>query len=208
MFDLDGTLADTLGDIMAAGNHAFTTMGQPVQTYERFRYLAGQGLERLFTDALPPEECQRVEQYMQLFGEYYALHNMDTTSLYPGIGQVLDHIKANGLKLAILTNKPDKAAHQLQAKLMSQWEFDVVLGHRDPYPVKPDPTSALAICDQLGVASEHWMYVGDTSVDMETAKNARMFAVGVLWGFRDEPELRRSGADVIVSDARQIIDLL
>ena len=208
MFDLDGTLADTLGDIMAAANHAFTQMGQPAQTYERFRYLAGQGLSRLFTDALPPDECQHVEVYMQFFRDFYAQHNMDTTCLYPGIADLLDAISAKGLKQAILTNKPDTAAHELTAKLMSQWNWDVVLGHRQPYPVKPDPTSALAICDQLGIAPEHWLYVGDTRVDMETAKNAGMFAIGVLWGFRDEPELRQFGADLIVRDVKPIIDLL
>lgn len=208
MFDLDGTLADTLGDIMAAANHAFTQMGQPTQNYDRFRYLAGQGLERLFTDALPVDEHKRVEEYMQYFRTYYAQHNMDTTSLYPGIADLLDAITAKGMKLAILTNKPDPAAQALTAKLMSQWPWDVVLGHREPYPVKPDPTSALAICDQLGVAPEDWLYVGDTRVDMETARNAGMFAIGVLWGFRDEPELRDAGADMIVRDVQPIIDLL
>lgn len=208
MFDLDGTLADTLDDIAAAANFAFSQLGQPTQTLERFRYLAGQGLERLFTDALPQSEHARVGEYMLLFKAYYAEHNMDTTCLYPGIAQLLDAIQARGLKLAILTNKPDKAAHELTKKLMSQWQFDVVLGHRDPYPVKPDPTSALAICGELGVKPEDWLYVGDTSVDMLTARNAGMFAVGVLWGFRDEPELRQSGADVIVSTAQQIIELL
>tara|TARA_Y100001933_G_scaffold264744_1_gene332205 strand:- start:90980 stop:91627 length:648 start_codon:yes stop_codon:yes gene_type:complete len=208
MFDLDGTLADTLGDIMAAANHAFTTMGQPAQTYERFRYLAGQGLSRLFTDALPEAECERVEEYMQLFRAYYADHNMDTTSLYPGISELLNAITSRKMKMAILTNKPDAAAHELTNKLMSQWDWDVVLGHREPYPVKPDPTSALAICEQLDIAPEHWLYVGDTRVDMETARNAGMFAIGVLWGFRDEPELRESGADMIVSDVQPIIEKL
>ncbi len=208
MFDLDGTLADTLGDIAAAANHAFTQMGQPTQTLERFRYLAGQGLERLFTDALPPAECERVEAYMKHFKAYYAEHNMDTSKLYPSIADLLDAIKANGMKMAILTNKPDPAAHELQQKLMSQWEWDYVLGHREPYPVKPDPTSALAICDELGIEPSEWLYVGDTRVDMETARNAGMYAIGVLWGFRDEPELRESGADLIVSDVKPIIDML
>lgn len=208
MFDMDGTLADTLGDIAAAANHAFTQMGQPTHTLERFRYLAGQGLQRLFTDALPEAEHARAPEYMQHFRNYYAEHSMDTSTLYPGIADLLDAIIKREMKLVILTNKPDPAAHALTEKLMSQWDFDVVLGHREPYALKPDPASALAICDQLGVSPDQWLYVGDTNVDMHTAKNAGMFAVGVLWGFRDEDELRESGADVIVSNAQQIIDLL
>ena len=145
---------------------------------------------------------------MQLFRAYYADHNMDTTSLYPGISELLNAITSRKMKMAILTNKPDAAAHELTNKLMSQWDWDVVLGHREPYPVKPDPTSALAICEQLDIAPEHWLYVGDTRVDMETARNAGMFAIGVLWGFRDEPELRESGADMIVSDVQPIIEKL
>ncbi|MBL4700275.1 MAG: HAD family hydrolase [Phycisphaeraceae bacterium] len=208
MFDLDGTLADTLGDIAAAANHAFTVMGQPTQKLQRFRYLAGQGLERLFTDALPDLEHADVESYIAPFRAYYADHSMDSSVLFPGIEALLDHINQKGMKLAVLSNKPDGPTQLLCQKLMSPWDIDVVLGHREPYPLKPDPTSALAICKELDIAPKDWMYVGDTDVDMYTAKNAEMFAVGVLWGFRDEPELRKSGANVIVSDAQQIIDLL
>ena len=108
MFDLDGTLADTLGDIAAAANHAFTQMGQPTQTLERFRYLAGQGLERLFTDALPPAECERVEAYMKHFKAYYAEHNMDTSKLYPSIADLLDAIpKGMDPNLCLTLGKQD-----------------------------------------------------------------------------------------------------
>ena len=208
MFDLDGTLADTLQDIANAANHALTHLGhQPIET-PRFRYLAGQGLRNLMVAALGPEFAHQIDEGMAIFRAYYSEHFIDHTKPFDGMSQVLDEIVARGLPLAVLSNKPHPATQLVMEKLFFRWPFAAVIGHRPEKPLKPDPASALEIAAALNIPPSRWMYVGDTRVDMETATNAGMFPVAVLWGFRDEAELRESGARAIIKTPAALIPLL
>lgn len=208
MFDLDGTLADTLADIAGAANHVMPELGRPEIELARFRYLAGQGLEYLIRHALPSEDPAEIERGMAIFKAYYAEHSMDHTGPYAGVPALLDALVAANVPMAVLSNKPHAATLALMAHAFSPWPFAAILGHRDAAPLKPDPSSAIEIADTLGIEPQRWAYVGDTRVDMETAKGAGMFAVGVLWGFRDEPELREAGADAIIRHPAELLRLI
>jgi len=209
MFDLDGTLADTLADIAAACNQAIVLLGREEIELPRFRYLAGQGLRYLIEHALEEQASEdEISQGMASFRTYYADHYTDQTKPYPGIPQLLDALMPMPIKVEILSNKPDSATQAFVTQVLEQWSFDAVRGALPNVPLKPDPTSALELTSQLSIPPSRWIYVGDTRVDMETAKAAGFFAVGVLWGFRDEPELREAGADVIISQPDQLLALI
>lgn len=208
MFDLDGTLADTLADIAAAANHALARLGhEPIDT-QRYRYLAGQGLAWLMTHALGGALADQAEQGMALFRAYYADHYMDRTRPYEGVPELLDELTGRGLSLAVLSNKPHAATCAVIERIFARWRFDAVRGDTGQAPLKPDPASALAIAAELGVPPGRWLYVGDTKVDMQTATAAGMLPVGVLWGFRDEAELRGSGAQAIIRQPAELTGLL
>src|SRR5262249_18355793 len=160
--------------------------------------LAGQGLEWLVTEALGPEHRDLIPRGVELFRAYYAQHSLDHTGLYPGMAETLDALAAKRVPLAVLSNKPDPATQQLMKQVFSRWEFAAIRGHRAGAPLKPDPAAALEIAAELAIPPERWVYVGDTKVDMMTARGAGMFAVGVLWGFREEAELRENGAQQII----------
>jgi len=208
MFDLDGTLADTLQDIANSANFALGKLGHaPIET-PRFRYLAGQGLRNLMVAALGPDFAHQIDEGMAHFRGHYADHFIDHTKPFDGMGEVLDEMTARRLPMAVLSNKPHPATLLVMEKVFSRWRFASVVGHRPEAPLKPDPASALEIAASLGIAPARWMYVGDTRVDMETATRAGMFPVAVLWGFRDEAELSESGAKAIVREPRELLGLL
>jgi len=208
LFDLDGTLADTLQDIANSANFALGKLGHPAIETARFRYLAGQGLKNLMIAALGEAHQHQVEEGIGYFRGHYAEHFIDNTKPFDGMADVLDEITRRLLPMAVLSNKPHPATLLVMEKVFSRWPFAAVAGHRPEFPLKPDPTSAIAMAAELNVPAERWMYVGDTRVDMETAVNAGMYPVGVLWGFRDEPELRDSGAKVIIREPRELLGLL
>ncbi len=208
LFDLDGTLADTLEDLAIAANHALTQLGRPTFPTRRYRYLVGQGLRSLLTEALGPDHRDLIEPGMELFRDYYGRHSLDHTGPYPGIPELLDDLTRRRLKMAVLSNKPDSATQEMVAKVFSRWEFDAVVGQRDGGPLKPDPAAALQIADALAIRPSEWLYVGDTRVDMLTAGSAGMFPVGVLWGFREEQELRESGAKAIIARPMELLEVL
>jgi phosphoglycolate phosphatase len=208
MFDLDGTLADTLRDIADAANHALAQLGRPTFPVPKYRYLVGQGARWLMTTALGPGHADLVERGLALFRAHYALHGLDHTGPYSGIAELLDELSRQELKLAVLSNKPDSAVRAMMAGVFSRWRFDAASGEIEGGPLKPNPAAALRIATRLGIEPAAWLYVGDTSVDMLTAVAAGMFPVGVLWGFRDEPELRESGAKVIIRQPLELLDLL
>jgi phosphoglycolate phosphatase len=210
IFDLDGTLLDTLEDIGDSANKVLVDRGFPAHPIPRYREFIGEGVVRLIKCALPEasQDPATVQMCVEAYQQEYARTWNVKTKPYAGVPDLLDALVARGLKLAVLSNKPDLFTQQCVRELLPRWSFAAVIGASDAFPRKPNPASALEIARRLAVPPEECLYVGDSGVDMQTALAARMFAVGVLWGFRGSEELRREGAQVLVQEPRQVIDLL
>jgi len=209
MFDLDGTLADTLDDLAEAGNHMRAAFGHPPLPRADYRRLAGQGRHYLAQHALSlPDGDARIEQAAEHFRRELLERDHAKTRPYPGIAEMLDALTARGFTLAVLSNKPDDSTVALVERVFADWGFAQVRGHRDGCAPKPDPAPAHAIAEALGVPEKQWVYVGDTRVDMLTGTGAGMFTVGVTWGFRDEAELRDSGAHAIIHAPTELVKVL
>ena len=208
LFDLDGTLINSLPDITAAGNHAMKTVGRPGITQEQCRFYAGQGLPNFIVAALGPDHQDLYDEALAAHLGYYRDHGGTLTEVFPGVDEMLDRLKDAGLKRAILSNKPHAATLGDAKRLLGRHAFDVVIGHRDGYLVKPDTASAVEIIEQLGVRPDRVAYVGDTAADMQTAEAAGFYAIGVTYGFRERAELEEHGADVIVDDAEAVGDAI
>ncbi len=206
MFDLDGTLADTLADIAAASNFALAELGHDPLPEHRYRRLAGQGLAYLVRHALGPTHAEQAPEAARLIKAYHAEHLAHRTRLFPGIGDLLDELAARELKLAVLSNKPHDTVCRIASTALSGWPFQAVQGDEPGKPLKPDPAAALAIAYELAIPADHWLYVGDTAADMLTGTGAGMFTVGVTWGFRDEAELREHGADAIIHEPGELLE--
>lgn len=208
MFDLDGTLLDTLADIAAAANAALARLQRPILDPTRYRQLVGSGAPWLMERALGPSFHDLTERAVKLYQENYARQGSARTRTYPGIEDLLDALTGRRLRMAVLSNKPHAAVQECVRRFLNRWRLDAVQGQVDLFPLKPDPSSALAIAERLDVSPGSWVYVGDTGVDMLTARAAGMFAVGALWGFRDEAELRENGAQAIIEHPRRLLEFL
>ena len=208
IFDLDGTLLNTLGDLRAATNHALEVRGLPPHSMEEIRQFIGNGIRLLIRRAMPegtPEA--EINAALDDFKAYYAAHIHDRTVPYDGIPQLLTALRKRGIKVAVLSNKIDSASQQL-IEYFFPGKTDVVFGEHVGVPRKPDPTSCRMVMQQLGVQPEQVLYVGDSGTDMQTAKNAGLYAVGVTWGFRSKEVLLKYGADVLVHRPEQILQIL
>ena len=208
LFDLDGTLLDTLADIASAANAALAGEAMPTHAAIRYREFIGDGVAMLFRRALPPDQVgdeARVDRCVACFHEAYATSWNETTQPYPGIGELLDALAGRGIPLAILSNKPDEFTRLCASAFLGGWTWGAIVGQREGVPRKPDPTSALAIADQLGMPPADFVYVGDSSVDMRTARSAGMKAVGVSWGFRSVLELQSTGAEAIIDHPLELL---
>lgn len=208
IFDLDGTLLNTLGDLRAATNHALEVRGLPPHSMEEIRQFIGNGIRLLICRAMPegtPEA--EIDAALDDFKAYYAAHIHDRTVPYDGIPQLLTALRKRGIKVAVLYNKIDSASQQL-IEYFFPGKTDVVFGEHVGVPRKPDPTSCRMVMQQLGVQPEQVLYVGDSGTDMQTAKNAGLYAVGVTWGFRSKEVLLEYGADVLVHRPEQILQIL
>ena len=208
LFDLDGTLLDTLADIAGAGNHVLTTFGLPPRPVADYRHLAGQGARWLMEQALGASHQDRIDEGVALLKAWQLEHGLDHTRPYEGIPELLDALSARALPMAILSNKPHPATLIAVRERLGRWRFAAVQGAQDNLPLKPDPTVALAIAAKLSIDPARVLYIGDTRADMETAHRASMYPVGALWGFRDENELRDAGAKVLVEHPAEVILLL
>jgi phosphoglycolate phosphatase len=210
IFDLDGTLLDTLEDIGYAVNRVLSARGFPIHPIDAYRFYLGDGVAKLIARALPADrrDAETMRFCLESYRAGYDRQWNIKTRLYKGIGAMLDELTARGLKLAILSNKPHEFTERCVREYLSQWSFDVVFGQRDGVPLKPDPAGALAIAHFLGIPPAACLYLGDTAIDMKTAIAAGMTPVGVLWGFRPAHELRESGAQMLIDQPIEILGLL
>jgi phosphoglycolate phosphatase len=210
LFDLDGTLLDTLADIAQAANEALAVEGLPAHPDADYRDFIGDGVAMLFRRALPPGSADeaRVARCVEAFQVTYSRHWDRRTRPYPGIPELLDALTARGMALAVLSNKPDDFTRMYGDRYLAPWPFRIVVGHREGVPRKPDPAGALEIAGRLGLEPAAIAYVGDSGVDMKTARGAGMYAVGVNWGFRPEEELWANGADAIIGHPFELLGVL
>jgi len=209
LFDLDGTLINTLEDLAAATNYALENFGYEAHKSEEFKMLAGEGVAVMLERAMPPSQvsAERVSQLKTLFLEYYSEHYADKTTSYTGVPKLVRELKIRGYLTAVVTNKVEEMAKVILNKLYPNC-FDLIYGQRDGVPSKPDPALALMAMEQLGVTPEECAFVGDSGIDILTAVNSGAMPVGVLWGFRDEIELRENGARNIIKKADQLLEII
>ena len=207
LFDLDGTLLYTLADIAAAVNGALREMRRPERTVTEIRSMVGNGAKILAQRAVRDRQ-ELAEPVRQNYQAWYETHNQETTRPYDGISAMLTVLREAGLRLAVLSNKPHADTVHVVKHYFPEIPFDVVRGQQEGVPIKPDPAGAFAVAAAMGIAPERFVYLGDTSVDMECARRAGMHPVGVLWGFRKEDELRESGAEAVIGKPEELLGLL
>lgn len=210
IFDLDGTLVDTLPDIASAMNAALESRGYPTLPASAYRSRVGWGSRELSRLCLP--EDRRTEEAIRLlereFRRRYEAAPAVRSVPFPGISETLAELQRRGISLSILTNKPGKAVEPLLAALLPDIRFFRALGAEEGRPHKPDPAAALGIARDLGVPPDRVLFVGDSGVDMRTARNAGMMPIGVAWGYRDVPELEAEGAELILRAPQDLLAIL
>lgn len=207
LFDLDGTLVDSLADIGDSMNAVLAELGLPTHAPDVYRVIVGDGARALAQRALPPDAQGRLDEVLARYKAHYAAHPVVRSRPYDGIVPMLETLVARGIPLGVVTNKPHELAVEIVARLLPGTPFAAVLGQRDGLPHKPDPAGPLSIARALDVEPARTLFVGDTDTDMRTATNAEMIPVGVLWGFRGEAELRLHGARHIVRTPAEIVSL-
>jgi len=210
VFDLDGTLLNTLDDLADANNQALTELGFPTHPVESYKYHIGNGVRLLLERTLPEDhrDDAMIEKGIAMMKQAYDKCWDNKTRPYAGIAEMLDELTRRGIRMAILSNKPHAYTRIIVDKLLADWDFEEVWGVSDAVAPKPDPAGINSLVDTLGVAPENTLYLGDTATDMETAKVANLFAVGVLWGFRTADELTSNGADVLLGQPSELLDVL
>lgn len=191
IFDLDGTLLNTIADLASSTNQALEACGFPVHPIEAYPMFVGNGINKLFERALPPE-ARTEENVLRIrthFLPYYDEHNADLSRPYPGIPQLLEHLQAANVQLAVASNKYHRATEKLIRHYFPTIRFAAFFGQREGVPVKPHPQIVYDILSLVPVSKEEVIYIGDSGVDMQTALNAEVDSIGVTWGFRPREEL-------------------
>lgn len=210
IFDLDGTLLNTIADLADSTNFALARHGFPVHPTEAYNFFVGNGINKLFERALP--EGWKTEENIllirQSFLEYYSRHNMDRSTPYPGIPELLNTLQERGVQLAVASNKYHEATCKLITHYFPQIRFTEVLGQREGIAPKPDPTIVYDILSVASVDARETLYVGDSGVDMQTAISSGTISCGVTWGFRPRAELESFHPDYIVDQAEEIWKIL
>ena len=210
LFDLDGTLLDTLEDIGNAMNRVLAGKGFPTHEMDVYRYFVGDGAAMFIKRALPEEKRNddTIRACLKKFMEDYGRNWNVKTKPYEGVPEMLDELTERGLKMAVLSNKPHEFAKQCVTEVLSNWNFDVILGQRNGVPPKPDPAGALEVAGRLNTLPADFLYLGDSGVDMKTAVASTMFPVGALWGFRSMEELKENGSRALVERPAEVLNLL
>ena len=210
IFDLDGTLLNTLADLGDATNSVLRELGLPVHDYDAYKIFIGNGMKMLVTRALPRERRQEetIQSALAAMEEIYSRNWKNKTRAYEGVEDLLNEIAGRGLPIAVLSNKPDVLTKQTVQSFFPDCRFMAVRGARDGIPKKPDPTTALEIAGEMGCPPEDICYLGDTGTDMQTARRAGMFPVGALWGFRSAEELKEHGAEHLIRHPPELLAFL
>lgn len=207
LFDLDGTLTNTLEDIANAMNRALRLHGLPEFPVNEYRYLVGDGVKKLAERACRGRK-ELEDAVRRDYQAYYQEHAQVLTAPYAGVEDMLRELKRRGIRLAVFSNKPHEDTCRVVAHYFPDIDIEVVRGQMEGVPVKPDPAGALAIAETMGIAPEEFVYLGDTGTDMRCAVNAGMRPIGVLWGFRTAEELLESGAQALIEHPSQLLGMI
>ena len=208
VFDLDGTLIDSLADIAEATNFAMRKLGFPEHPLNEFNYMVGDGVKILIERALPDDRQELFEQALKLYNDYYNENYTVKTYVYKGITETLKQLKAMGIKLAVASNKTHCFTEVIIKNYFGNDTFDAVYGKFDARPVKPDPAILNAILSDMSIAPSEAIMIGDTSIDINTGKNAGVRSIGCLWGFRSMEELTSAGADFRAEKPEDIVKFI
>jgi phosphoglycolate phosphatase len=210
LFDLDGTLIDSLAGLAEAMNLLLARLGYPAHSVEEYKYFVGSGIEEAILRALPEQECHTFP-IERLVADYRALYDTiwpQKSPPYEGVSEMLAGLRKRKIKTAVLSNKSDDFTRRMATRLFPAHEFEAAQGERPGVPRKPDPTAALQIAERLGLNPANFIFLGDSGIDMETAVRAGMYPVGVLWGFRRAEELSSHGARELIHHPLELVDLL
>ena len=206
IFDLDGTLLSTLGDLAASCNYALRTNGLPERTVDEVRQFVGNGVKKLMERAIPGGlDNDKFDKTYADFRQHYMQHNLDTTKPYDGVMEMLEELRKRGKKVAVVSNKFHAATQELCRHFFGDL-VPVAIGEREDIRKKPAPDTVLEAMRQLGVTAERAVYIGDSDVDIDTACNSGMPCISVLWGFRDKEFLLEHGATTLVSTPEEILE--
>jgi phosphoglycolate phosphatase len=203
IFDLDGTLLDSLGDVADYANAVLGTYGFGLRQKEEYRYLAGQGAYSLLANASGCSDAKLISEMVEEFKKVYE-QMQGSAVVYSGIDEMLDMLTAKNIKIAVLSNKPEHLTQRCVQKYFFKHRFEAVYGQRDGKSVKPDPSSALEMAKILNLKPSEIAIVGDTKNDILTAKNGGFYSVGVTWGFRERTELEENGADIVIDEPLEL----
>ena len=210
VFDLDGTLADSVIDMAESMNQVLNEQNLPIHDIDTYKQFTGNGIHKLIERALPEDLrtgdafTKNADRMLAIYGE----NCINKTKLFPGVADLLDLLQERNIKIAVLSNKLDNLTQKVVKVLLANWDITFATGTSSTVNRKPNPQGALLAAEKMGFSPKEIMFVGDSGIDMETAKNAGMLGVGVLWGFRSEDELKASGAQVIISKATDLINHL
>lgn len=202
LFDLDGTLLDTLDDLMISVNYTMEKLGFPLHSRKEIRAFVGNGAANLILQSLPENKKDLQEEALAIFKEHYAAHSDDNTRPYPEVDRLLSNLKKKGYQIAIISNKPDFAVKTLAKKYFPL--ADLANGEIAGIPRKPAPDGVNLVLEQFGSEKHETLYVGDSDVDVITAKNAEIPCIAVTWGFRDRDVLEKAGAEVFADSCEEL----
>ena len=206
VFDLDGTLLNTLADLADSGNELLASYGMAPHPEPAFRYFVGNGSRKLMERILPGKSPEQIDEALARYKAIYEKHLTAKTTPYVGIAETLSALKVRGVRMAVCTNKHISAAEALIRKYFPADTFDTFEGDRPGVPRKPDPAHVRIVLEKMGVMPEETVYLGDSGVDMQTAVNAGALPVGVLWGFREKDELMENGAQILLSKPSELLE--
>lgn len=206
VFDLDGTLLNTLADLADSGNELLASYGMAPHPEPAFRYFVGNGSRKLMERILPGKSPEQIDEALARYKAIYEKHLTAKTTPYAGIAETLSALKVRDVRMAVCTNKHISAAEALIRKYFPADTFDTFEGDRPGVPRKPDPAHVRIVLEKMGVMPEETVYLGDSGVDMQTAVNAGALPVGVLWGFREKDELMKNGAQILLSKPSELLE--